>query len=173
MFYLQDPSLLAFQRRFQEEVQLVLAGGPALFYERIVLETFHPQGTLYAATNTSITLYDSSGTQLDYVNIPAAFETLDYTAGLDSGTYYVKVFSPNTNMGPYALRALQLDPDDLLVDHPPLIIGSVSDDTAYEPDDDDPWGGAAPDPVPLSLGGVCNRNLESDTDIDWLVLTLP
>ena len=144
-----------------------------LFYERVVLETFHPQGPLGAATNTSITLFDSSGTQLDQADTPFTFDTLDYSAGLDPGTYYVKVSSPNGNTGPYELRALQLDAGDSLNDHPPTPDGSTSDDSTYEPDNDVPWSGAAPNPVPLALGGVRNRRLGSATDVDWLALTLP
>jgi hypothetical protein len=147
-------------------------------YPRIVIDTFpYKEGT--AATDTTLRLYDSGGDLVafddDNPDVPALYQPsarIDYTGGLISGTYYIRVNSDAGNTGYYVIRVLELDTGESLpaYDFP----GSTSDDSGFEPDDAAD-GNIPADPIDIGLGNANqkNRRLIPDTDVDWLRLELP
>lgn len=153
-------------------------------YDRIVIETY-PLSSGESPTDTTLSLYDSSGTELAFnENIGAGnvASRIDYTLGLESGTYYIKIYSANDNPGPYVIRTLRLTLGESLpaYNYP----GSGNWEIEPWPDGDDNSTGNIPDaPKPISLGSsnYLNRNLNKNTtfppafigDIDWCELVLP
>jgi hypothetical protein len=156
-------------------------------HERIVIETYHPAGSGFADTNTTLRLYDASGTLVDSNEdvdpadpfYPSA--RIDHTAGLASGIYYIRINSDAANFGPYVVRALSLKTGEALpaYDYPGVL--------AVEswPDGDDAATGNIPAaPLDIQLGSLnrLNRRLTTEPDhandvlpydVDWLKLQLP
>jgi hypothetical protein len=166
---------------------------PLTTYERIVVETY--PAILGNTTETYIDLFgsagdpdaddpwtgDDTGDALAYASggAPidhASYSLIDYTGGLTSGTYYVRVRGKTEGVtGPYVLRVLSLS----LGEPVPAYVypGVFANPDPYETDDNPPSGGKPTDPVPIDLGsdnGI-NRWLDYDTegDVDWFQLVLP
>ena len=160
-------------------------------YERIIIETFYPGGG--GIVNTVLTLFDENGdpdaddpwvvsdappdslaedddSQPDGSHV--LYSHIDYTGGLISGTYYIRVrhFS-STGTGYYAIRILSLALGD---DVPVLpVLTPNASDSPYEPDDNPVLTGGVPtNPVSISIGDQFSRYLTAG-DIDWFKLVLP
>lgn len=184
---------------------LSCAAEPTL-YPRIVIDTYKPVDGGFGSADTFITLFGSAGDpdeditpdlwnddvspytvdappdslSENYANNPV-FPTcgrIDYTGGLMSGTYYIRVrCRESTLSGVYALRVVEsVDPTvDQDLQYPPAedwFFASNSDDSAYEPDDDPPSGGRPTNPVDIRIGDKVNRALTAG-DVDWFRLILP
>ena len=169
-------------------------------YERIVIDTYSPDDNVTA--NTYIDLFDAGGdpdaddpwtgddtgdaiafdddgNTSDY----AGMSRIDYTAGLSSGTYYIRVRGLIETVDDYyAIRVLSLNLVDAL---PPYDFPGV---WAAKPDlnedDDSPQSGGVPvSPVTIQLGNTnwVNRSIDDPTpsffdgngDVDWFKLVLP
>jgi hypothetical protein len=154
------------------------ADGPA--YTRIVIETYNPDGIGKANTDTTLRFYDTSGNQLDLndnvgdigSNPFYPYARIDHTAGLEPGTYYIRINSDAANPGPYMLRVLSLNVGEALPAY------AFPGPTAGEapPDGDDTAVGNVPvAPVDISLGSASglNRWIDPGTDVDWCKLVLP
>ena len=175
--------------------------GPPASYERILIDTYEPNGGFPLGgfpADTYLSLYDSSGSLLDEddnsntdkTTDPETGETLtdqtdssriDYTDGLSSGTYYIKVTigSSSQTTGNFALRVLALTLSDSI----PIPVYPVSVDFSKEADYellDAPE--EVPPFTPLSERTVSSialgtddfgRILDSAGDVDWLVFVLP
>lgn len=151
-------------------------------YERIVIETY-PWDTGKSPTNTTLRLFDSTGTELAFnedIGAGNVASRIDYTTGLESGTYYIKITSDAGNSGTYVIRALYLTLTDALPDYeyPKVEVAEPW------PDGDDLSTGNIPEaPKIISLGSLkyLNRNLTTNTvfppplpgDVDWCKLVLP
>lgn len=150
-------------------------------YERIVIDTY---GLFGGYPQTDVDLYDETGTLLGS-DTAAAFEpgridTDELGINLSSGTYYIKVYdNDQTEINPYAVRALSLAVGETLPGAVAPPGGINSTDTPYEPDDA-ATGNIPTDPVEITLGNnlYLNRYLGDSTvpdpiDDDWLKLVLP
>jgi hypothetical protein len=167
-------------------------------YERIVIDTYSPNNSLTA--DTYIDLFDASGDPdaddpwsgddtgdaIAYddngnPDWPGTYARIDYTGGLASGTYYIRVRgAADTVDDYYTIRVLSLKISDSLPLYDfPGSVGLKYDD--YEPDDSPKSGGIPTNPVPIAIGNTnwINRALDYDTgppaegDIDWFELVLP
>jgi len=159
---------------------LIASGCPVApeptFYPRILIETYKPRVGAPVPL-TRLYLYDSGGTLLDFNDRSAlgADDTtrLDYTGGLNSGTYYIKVTGDGSAPHYYAVRALSLS----LGETPPAYDYPGGENlTEDDTDGDDTDTGNVPDnPVDISLGNTnwLNRAINPPSDIDWLRLVLP
>ena len=175
---------------------------PPIIYERIVIDTYKPKTGVVAA-DTFISLFgpagdptwdaDPWGDPPDYtVDAPpisiaedddsnSTFfpcARIDYTEGLASGTYYVRVRGKKTNdTGVYAVRVLSvaIGEDIENYDAGGWYFLSTSDDASYETDDDPESGRRANESGSITIGGKLNRAITTttDSDVDWLKLTLP
>lgn len=97
------------------------------------------------------------------------FARIDYTAGLQAGTYYIRVrAAASWGNGPYAIRVL-VAPDE---DYTSWRFAVLNNPDPYEPDDPPQSGGVPSDPEPIAIGERLNRYLTAG-DVDWFVLTLP
>jgi hypothetical protein len=165
-------------------------GSTPVTYDRIIIETFSPGGG--GIVDTVLTLFDENGDpdaddpwatsdappdsiaedddsqpDLDH----QTYSHIDYTGGLTSGTYYIRVrHDSSTGIGNYCIRILSLaegDPIPAL----PLLTPNPSD-SSYESDDDPVTSGGIPtNPVSISIGDQFIRYLTAG-DIDWFVLQL-
>jgi hypothetical protein len=147
-------------------------------YPRIVIDTFPPV-EFSAPTDTTLQLFDRGGNLIaqddDNPAVPFDYQSsarIDYTGGLMSDTYYIRVYSAATNPGPYVIRVLELGVGDSL---PGYVFpgGTVSEGN---PDGDDSETGNIPDsPNDIDLGNAnqLNKDLDPGTDVDWLRLVLP
>jgi hypothetical protein len=141
-------------------------------YARIYIETFHPDGILNSPTDMKISLYDSKGITLAETPLfEGVVAFLDYTEGLESGIYCIKISGGGElhTGGHYAISVLELG----LSEKPPSTTepGSLSDDP-YETDGGiSPWDGF--DAVDITVGDTLVRNLSTGEDIDWFELRLP
>jgi len=164
---------------------------PVTTYERILIDTYEPQGGLPIAfvTDTYLSLYDASGNLLDEddngntdtTTSPdtdqADSSRIDYTTGLNSGTYYIKVSIGGSaqTIGTYALRVLSLS----LVEAIPIPVYPVTVDVSSEADYellDAPEAAPPLSVTPVSIALETNnfgRILDSTSDLDWLMFTLP
>jgi hypothetical protein len=162
-------------------------------YERIVIDTYSPNNALTA--DTYVDLFDSNGDpdtddpwsgddtgdaiawaddgNLDY----ASMARIDYTGGLTSGTYYIRVRGGTFDVSDYyAIRALSLNIGDGLPGY--IFPGLDASPDSYE-DDDDPGSNWIPlSYVPLQLGNANNLSRSIDyalsvSDVDWFELVLP
>ena len=94
-------------------------GGSSTTYPRIVIETY-PYKSAAAATFTNLALYDSNGAQVALsTRVPVSDPNypsgrIDYTGGLVSGTYYIKITDNGSDGGPYVIRAVSLALTDAL-----------------------------------------------------------
>jgi hypothetical protein len=100
------------------------------------------------------------------------YDTLDYTGGLTTGRYYIKV-APGPNF-------IGTDQDYIVVvaelaagDPAPAkqTQGSYPPSDASEPDGANPWGGGSSETI--ALDEVVARKLANGTDSDWFTLDLP
>jgi hypothetical protein len=177
-------------------LSLILFGSCALksptHYGEILIDTYLPNSIMSFTPNTTISLFGSNGTlaaaiatdtggNLNGTYGKGAYARVDYTGGLDSGKYYIKVNSngiPPNNYGAYAIRILTSLPvpeysagDEFSVINP--LVGAASPDS-YEPDDAVGGDGVPTNPVAISIGDRLNRSLlQAGGDVDWFVLTLP
>ena len=144
------------------------------FYPQIVIDTV----TDFPAHNendTYIILYDASGNLIaedddsnpDQTNHKGC-SRINYTGGLSSGTYYIKVNNPTATGNPnYGIRVLDYDPGASL----PSITGANEND-GYS--DDNAVGNVPTNPVPIYLDDVLSRSIfPLIDDVDWFVLVLP
>jgi hypothetical protein len=156
-------------------------------YERIVIETYHPMSSGSADTDTTLRLYDASGTLVDFnEDVDAAdpfypSARIDHTAVLEPGIYYIRINSDAANFGPYVVRVLSLKTGEALpaYDYPGAL--AVED----WPDGDDVATGNIPAaPLDIQLGSLnrLSRRLTTEPDHlnvalphdeDWLKLQLP
>jgi hypothetical protein len=152
-----------------------------MVYARILIETF-PFDSAAASTDTILTLYDSSGTELatetNNVTTPPEHDPsarIDYQSGLDPGVYFIRVSGVGaTGTGPYVIRAVSLEVGDSIPGY--SYPGTPGDDSGFENDDNAP-GNIPTSPVDLGLGNANQKNRYLDTlggDVaDWLRLELP
>ena len=167
-------------------------------YERIVIDTYSPNDASFA--NTYIDLFDSNGdpdaddpwvgddtseaiasdddSNPNYTDMAR----IDYTGGLISGTYYIRVRGEFDNVDDcYEIRVLSLNILDLL---PPydftMLLDRPDAVDSVPPGDDDPVssGGVPTNPVTIQLGNAnrLSRSIDyefSVPDIDWFKLVLP
>ncbi len=170
-----QPAIATIGKNYQITITPMQGPGNGGVYERIVIESFHPIGPLWSATDTKLTLYDADGVQLAYNNQVGAYDLIDYLDGLAPGTYYIKVSLAAGGAGPYAIRVLSLGLNDPLpVYDLPGVINER--DSPYEQDDATPWSDPAnANPAVIGIGETLNRALSSDqdVDVDWMVITLP
>jgi hypothetical protein len=163
-------------------------------YERIVIDTYSPNGSLTA--DTYIDLFDSNGDPDDTVD-PwtdddttdaiawaddgnpdfASMARIDYTGGLTSGTYYIRVRGKTSSENNYyAIRVLSLKIGEDLPDY--IFPGFDTKPDQYE-DDDDPGSNWIPlKYITIQLGNANNlsRSIDYDSnvpDVDWFKLVLP
>ena len=150
-------------------------------YQRIVIETY-PWKNGVSPTDTTLSLFDSTGTELGFnedIGAGNVASRID-VANLNSGVYYIEIYSYSGNHGPYVIRALSLKTGDALpaYEYPGAFAAEPW------PDGDDISTNNIPGtPKPISLGRLnyLNRNLnKNDTyppslagDIDWCELVLP
>ena len=165
-------------------------GGP-IVYERIVIDTY---GWLAGADSfTYLDLFDASGDTdaddpwsgddtadaiaSDDNGNPNPTHTncarIDYTGGLSSGTYYIRVrLEASGSAEPYVIRVLSLSVGEAV---PAYIYpgSSNASDTPYEPDDNPQSGGVPTNSNPIQLGNsnYLNRYLAT-SDVDWIELVL-
>lgn len=169
--------------------------GPSV-YERIVIDTFSPGFGF--TPDTFIDLFDANGdpdtddpwTGIDTGQVIAWDDNgstewvnmarIDYTGGMMSGTYYIRVRGNVEAFDEYyAIRVLSLNVGDSLPADPSVALAAKPD--AFERDDDPQSDGVPTNPVPIGLGNAnaLSRSLDYDLgppaegDIDWFVLVLP
>ena len=141
--------------------------------ERIVIETYHPTDGVITDTTLEL-LDDQMGHLVSDDNSGTGFSArIDLLGGLETGTYYIKIYSAKSNTGAYAIRLLTLAENDELPAYE--YFDATSDDSAYEPDSDGDGNMIKLNPI---LPGVTviealNRRLNSVDDVDWLVFSLP
>jgi len=172
-------------------VSFTFLGGPVL-YPRIVIDTYVPTGGGFAAADTFITLFGPEGdltpgfddappvslAEDDNGNpVFANYARIDYTEGLMSGYYYVRVRGSDAlQAGAYALRVVESVEAEMSVEaqYPAgwFFTATNPSDSPYEPDDDPPAGGVPVRPVELDLGGRLNRYLSAG-EVDWVRVRLP
>ena len=163
-------------------------------YERIVIETFSPDGSVTA--DTYIDLFDSNGdpdaddpwTGNDTADAIAydddgndslftGMSRVDYSGGLASGTYYIRVRGRTISYGIddfYAIRVLSLQLGDSIPAYPTLAFAAKPD--SEEVDDNPTSGGIPGNPVSIDTSTPLSRTLYSngtDPEIDWFELVLP
>jgi hypothetical protein len=163
-------------------------GAPPTTYNEVIIETYQViAGNPASNVDTVVTLFGAGGdTTTDLPDLWNATETgaidenggrsvygkIDYTGGLTSGTYYIRVRSPlSTHSGSYAIRVLTA-PAAL---DATWQFGATNDlDSPYEPDNTPLQGGVPTNPATLALGmgGQLNRWLDAG-DVDWFKLVLP
>jgi hypothetical protein len=178
----------------------------AVIYDRIYIGTYVPNLTVGTQPVTFISLFGPNGdTTIDGNNEwgdgsttftadgsvalmeadgVSTYATLDYTAGLAPGTYYVRIRGRTVaDVGAYAVRFLSLNSGDT----PPTInttattpFASVNtNDTPYEVDDTLNSAGLPTNPVVVTLGAPpsetdFNRFLNvAGKDMDWFKIILP
>jgi hypothetical protein len=156
------------------------AQGPA--YERIVIETYKYKSDT-ANVDTYLRLYDAAGTLLaenDNITASDLFSRIDYTAGLEPGTYYIEINSETTpfpSLGPYVVRVLSLKLGEALpaYDYP----GVIASEPWPDGDDSAPLP-STPKDISLGTDKWLNRYLTTlpdhvgePYDVDWCVLVLP
>jgi LruC domain-containing protein len=164
-------------------------------YPRIVIETFSPNGSFTA--DTFIDLFgangdpdadnpwtgDDTGDALAWDDNGstnwANMSLIDYTKGLNPGTYYIRVRGNVEAFDEwYAIRVLSLNVGDSLPAYPILPLASKPDsvDLVGTGDDNPQSGGIPANPVEIGLGaaGALSRSLDYDGagDIDWFKLVL-
>jgi hypothetical protein len=146
-------------------------------YERIVIETY-PYSPLVAVTDTTLSLYNASGTLVDFNEDVAPADPfwpsarIDHTAGLASGIYYIRINSNAANLGSYVVRVLSLKTGEAL----PAYDFPGAPAVESWPDGDDAATGNIPAaPLDILLGSLnrLNRKLSDAADVDWLKLQLP
>lgn len=146
-------------------------------YPRILIDTYSPLdgGT---PPDTTLRLYDASGTLLasdDGSSSADGDAHIDYTTGLDVGTYYIKITGDSGGAVYYAIRALSLS----LGETPPAYNYPGALSSEDETDGDDADTDNVPDaPKDISLGNANRLNRAINpvvpvADIDWLRLELP
>ena len=139
---------------------------------RLVVDTYPPIDGL-DETDTTLELYSGDMTLLaaDDDGGDGLSARIDLSPQPEPGTYYIKVYSSTSNIGPYVIRALDLDQGQALpsYDYP----GVIDDDTDNE-DDSLLSGGVPVYPVDIDLGPTnrLNRYLGLGDDVDWLRLEL-
>jgi hypothetical protein len=166
--------------------------GAPTHYAKIIIDTYLPNSGMSFSPKMTMALYGSTGTSAaaidtntgGNINSPYGlgnYARIDYTGGLDSGTYYVRVSSnavPTAFYGAYAIRVLTSLPvpeysaaDEFATVNP----GSgISNPDSYEPDGAITGGGVPTNPVAITIGDRLNRSMIKDAaDDDWFVLTLP
>ena len=176
--------------------------GPSV-YERIVIDTFSPGFGF--TPDTFIDLFDANGdpdtddpwTGIDTGQVIAWDDNgstewvnmarIDYTGGMMSGTYYIRVRGNVEAFDEYyAIRVLSLNVGDSLPDYPifsdPLTyLPLAAKPDAYDTpviDDNPTQGGIPTNPASIGLGtsNSLSRSFYRDgvnPDIDWFVLVLP
>jgi hypothetical protein len=152
-------------------------------YDRLYIQTFDPKDfldELVGNANTSITLYDSVGNLIATENSSPAppnggvEETIDYTVGLEAGTYYVRIAEASGSDGEYGIRVLTPAPaatpaaPSFFTDPAKLVTNAD-----YEPPDDsgNPWSTGVAVPIPIDETGLY-RVLPSG-DVDHVKIVLP
>jgi hypothetical protein len=173
-------------------------------YPRIVIDTYKPQGG-GVGVDTFITLFDASGdpttdTSPDLWNdnnspytvdappisiaeddngnpIFSSYARIDYTGGLTSGIYYIRVrCQTSTDLGgPYAIRVVEYvdTGGDINAQYPEgFFVSNNNSDTPYETDDNPASGGIPTSPITIGIGDRLNRYLTAG-DVDWFKLVLP
>jgi len=173
-------------------------GNTPITYERIVIDTYSPNGSYTA--DTYIDLFDENGdpdaddpwSSDDTGEALASADSgnpdwpmmarIDYTGDLKPGDiYYIRVRGATETVDdPYAIRVLSLNVGDSLPGY--VSLSPVIGLDGYE-DDDDPvsTGGVPTNPVPIQLGNSnsLSRSIDNpsglpgDGDIDWFKLVLP
>lgn len=144
-------------------------------YDQIVIDTWCDP---FAANDTYLTLIDAGGNVLaenDDDN-PAqgtynvGCSRIDYTLGLTSGTYYVKVHKPTDTGNPnYGFRVVDYDPGTSFAPITP----ADEDETGVYFDDSENASGVPTAPVDLALGQVESRSIFPADDKDWYKIVLP
>lgn len=165
-------------------------------YPRIVIDTYKPTGPIgVGVVDNFLTLFGPAGdTTAGFDDAPPSslaqndngnpifsnYARIDYSGGLTSGTYYIRVRGSDSGQaGYYALRVVTsvdsaIDQD---AQYPPAedwFFPSNEDDSGYETDDDPTSlsSGVPTNPVDISIGEKVNRSLTAG-DVDWLRLVLP
>lgn len=166
-------------------------------YERIVIDTYSPNGALFGPTY--LDLFDSDGdpdsgddfwvgddagdviasddnSHPTYTNMAR----IDYTGGLTSGTYYIRVRGDSKTINDfYAIRVLSLNIGDGL---PSYNFPGLDDRPDSYEDDDDPASNWIPlKYIDIQLGdaNALSRSIDNlsatpaDADVDWFKLVLP
>lgn len=166
-------------------------------YERIVIDTYSPNGSFTA--DTYIDLFDENGDPDDVVDVWTDDDTgdaiayadggnpdwsimarVDYTGGLMSGTYYIRVRGAVETVDDfYAIRVFALDLAGSVpaYDTP----GADARPDSLEGDDDPKAGGIPISPRTIVLNNVngISRSIHDpsvatdDGDVDWFKLVLP
>jgi hypothetical protein len=152
-------------------------------YERIVIDTYSPNDSLTADPDDTVDPWTDDDTTdaiawADDGNPDfASMARIDYTGGLTSGTYYIRVRGKTSSESSYyAIRVLSLN----IGDSPPGYIfpGFDAMPDSYE-DDDDPGSNWIPlKYITIQLGNANNlsRSIDYDSsvpDVDWFQLDLP
>jgi LruC domain-containing protein len=158
-------------------------------YERILIDTFSPDGSLTA--DTYIDLFgsagdpdaddpwtgDDTGDAIAFddngnTNWPGTYARIDYTGGLEAGTYYIRVRGATEEVDDfYAIRVLSLQLSDPIPGYDTFPGTDFVSPDALEPDDEPISGGVPIAPVPIALGQTISRSIHAG-DIDWFVLVL-
>jgi hypothetical protein len=176
-------------------------GNTPITYERIVIDTYSPNGSYTA--DTYIDLFDENGdpdaddpwSSDDTGEALASADSgnpdwpmmarIDYTGDLKPGDiYYIRVRGATETVDdPYAIRVLSLNVGDSLPGYVFLTPVVPPDDPDSGENDDDPvsTGGVPTNPVPIQLGNAnsLSRSIDNpsglpgDGDIDWFKLVLP
>jgi len=176
-----------------------IACHPAAVYERIVIDTYSPNGSLNA--DTYMDLFDENGDPDaddpwigDDTGDAIAFNDdgnpdwnnmarIDYTGGLLPGIYYIRVRGAVETVDDfYAIRVFSLNIGDSV----PAYVFPGTDflkPDILEPDDTPQSGGVPVSPVPIQLDDASgiSRSLDDPTpavadgngDVDWFELVLP
>ncbi|MBA7567832.1 hypothetical protein ES708_09550 [subsurface metagenome] len=163
-------------------------------YERIVIDTFYPDGASFV--DTYIDLFDNNGDpDVDYPwtddvgesiasddngNTDQTFMSrIDYTGGLQSGTYYIRVrANVEATTGPYAIRVLSLLIGESLPAY--ALPGSLAPEPDADEDDDDQdsnWIMIKSILIQVGNANRLNRSIDYDLgnskgDVDWFKLVL-
>ncbi len=155
---------------------------PPTTYERILIDTYQPQGglPLNIPADTYLSLFNASGSLLaadDDGNTDSGqngSSRIDDTSGLTSGTYYIKITKGpgSANIGAYAVRLLSLALADPIPAYP------ASFDVTSDPYEGQDAPEAAPPvtvtPMSMPLGtDNLGRILGTVSDVDWLYFVLP
>jgi hypothetical protein len=163
-------------------------------YERIIIDTYSPNRDFTA--QTYIDLFDANGDPDDddpwtgddtkeaiasadngsNPDYPGTYSRIDYTGGLSSGTYYIRVRGATRTVEDfYAIRVLSLQIGEPIPDYIyPGANFALPD--ALEEDDKPVLGGVplAPPAIALNDTGGLSRYLDgAKDDVDWFKLVLP
>ena len=178
---------------------LVACSNPStpITYERIVIDTYSPNGSIFGPTH--LELFDSNGDPDsgddfwagdDAGDVIASDDNshptytdmarIDYTGGLTSGTYYIRVRGDSKTINEfYAIRVLSLTIAESVPVHVNIAFDFKPD--SYE-DDDDPASNWIPlKYIDIDLGdaNALSRSIDNasanpaDADVDWFKLVLP